>query len=332
MEANEPGAQRLSLPALRQWEAQGLGLFIHFGMATFDGDEFSKGDQPSSVYAPDRLDVDQWVNVARDAGFRYAVLTTKHVSGHCLWPTKHNDYHVGTSGNPTDVVERYVKACARTGVKPGFYYCSWDNHNRFGSVTPQFAADGSQGNWNWMYATRAYEDFQWAQCEELVARYGAPFEWWIDIPNALSHAFRRQLYDRLAALGPESVIMMNTGIGDGVDQPKVGNWPTDLIAIETRMPPTSASSDAHHGHQPWREVLGKKYYLPGEVCDTVCKRWFYQEGDRPKSDGELLALALLAKARGCNLLLDVGPDRHGLIPKEVVDALGRWQKNLAALG
>lgn len=326
-----PGAQRLSREQLSRWRALESGMFIHFGMATFDGDEFSKGDLPSTCYAPSQLDVDQWVNVARDNGFKYAVLTTKHVAGHCLWPSKLNDYHVGTSANPTDVVEKFVRACGRTGVKPGFYYCSWDNHNRFGSVTPQFGPGGGPGSWNWMYTTREYEDFQLAQCRELIENYGAPVEWWVDIPKCLSHGFRRTLYEYLSAAGPESVIMMNTGIGDGADQPKVENWPTDLIAIETRMPPTSASSQSHHGHQPWREVLGKYYHLPGEVCDTVCKRWFYQEGDQPKSDGELLALALMAKARGCNFLLDVGPDRRGLIPDSVVGALGRLRKNLDKL-
>ena len=95
------GAQRLSLDALRRWEALHYGMFIHFGMSTYDGDEISEGDKPSTLYAPDKLDVDQWVSVARDAGMKYAVLTTKHCAGHCLWPTGLNDYHVGTSSNRT---------------------------------------------------------------------------------------------------------------------------------------------------------------------------------------------------------------------------------------
>lgn len=327
------GSQRLSRTALSKWMGMKYGLFIHFGMATFDGDEFSRGDQPSATYAPDRLDVDQWVHVARDHGFSYAVLTTKHVSGHCLWPTRLSDYHVGTSGNKTDVVEKFVRACERTGVKPGFYYCSWDNHNRFGSVTPQFTADGRlHGDWVWKYTTREYEDFQMAQLEELGKNYGAPFEWWIDAPQALSHAFRQKCYERLSAIGPESIIMMNTGIGDGAEQPRAESWPTDLIAIETRMPPTSASSQRPHGHHPWRTILGRDFFLPGEVCDTVCHRWFWEKDDRPKSDGELLALALMARSRGCNLLLDVGPDRHGLIPDDVVAALSRWRKSLNLIG
>ncbi len=126
----DTGAQRLSLERLKAWESMGLGMFISYGMSTYDGDEFSKGDRPSTTYAPDRLDVAQWVGVARDLGCRYAVLTAKHVAGHALWPTRHSDYHVGTSGNPTDVVRAFTEACRRAGIQPGLYYCSWDNHHR----------------------------------------------------------------------------------------------------------------------------------------------------------------------------------------------------------
>ena len=92
------GAQRLSLGQLEAWESWGYGMFIHFGMSTFLDEELPDGRSPASVYAPDRLDVDQWVQVARDAGMSYAVLTAKHVAGHCLWPSSQTDYHVGRSG------------------------------------------------------------------------------------------------------------------------------------------------------------------------------------------------------------------------------------------
>ena len=72
---NENGDQRLSLEKLKAWEELGFGMFIHFGMSTFDGDEYSKGDKKPSLYNPDKLDADQWVGVARDAGMKYAVLT-----------------------------------------------------------------------------------------------------------------------------------------------------------------------------------------------------------------------------------------------------------------
>lgn len=329
----ERGSQRLGRERLQAWRDLDYGMFIHFGMSTFDGEEFSSGEVPSTTYAPDRLDVDQWVSVARDAGMRYAILTTKHVSGHCLWPSALTDYHVGTSGCTVDVVERFMAACARTGVLPGFYYCSWDNHHRFGSCTPGgIAPEGGLEGWNWMYATRAYEDFQQAQLEELHCRYGAVAEWWIDIPLILSRGFQRHLYERLAALTPQAVIMFNSGMGNGTTHPIADTWPSDLISIETCLPPSSASIPPSKGHDPWRTILGKRYYLPGEVCDTVQRRWFWTEGDAPRSDGELLGLRTLAHARGANLLLDVGPDRHGVIPADQVAALQRLRRNAATVG
>jgi alpha-L-fucosidase len=59
-------------------------MFIYFGMSTFDGNELSHGDKPASFYNPDKLDVDQWIAVARDAGMKYALLTTKYVAGFCF--------------------------------------------------------------------------------------------------------------------------------------------------------------------------------------------------------------------------------------------------------
>ena len=130
-----PGNQRLSLEQLRKWESLKYGMFIHFGMSTFVQKLMPDGKDPAAVYAPDRLDVDQWVSVARDAGMTYAVLTAKHFAGHCLWPSKHTDYTVANSADKTNVVERFCRACEKRGVLPGLYYCSSDNHHRFGSRT-----------------------------------------------------------------------------------------------------------------------------------------------------------------------------------------------------
>ena len=129
------GAQRLSLARLQAWESLGYGMFLHFGISTFTGHEWDDGKSPASAYDPDRLDVDQWIQVARDAGMKYAVLCTKHVAGACLWPSRQTGYTVANSGRQTDVVEAFVKACERRGIRPGLYYCSFDNHHSFGSVT-----------------------------------------------------------------------------------------------------------------------------------------------------------------------------------------------------
>ena len=324
------GSQRLSLKALRGWEAMRFGMFIHFGMSTFTGSEMPSGSDPSKLYAPTELDVDQWISIARDAGMKYAVLTTKHVAGHCLWPTRHNDYHVGTSGNKTDVVATFLKACERRGIEPGFYYCSWDNHNRFGSLSPNVAPLPDAKNpapkeRSSAYVTQAYLEFQWAQITELMDEYGPVAEWWIDIPHLLPRDYRNRLYAHIASRQPDAVIMFNHGVGDGSELNVDRVWPTDLIAIE-RFLPNSAN-----GHLKWRMVDDKHYYIPGEVCDPIGRHWFYREDDQPRSDGELLGMYLTTLSRGANLLLDVGPDKRGLIPDRYRQALERLRRNLDLL-
>lgn len=331
------GAQRLSLEQLNKWEALGYGMFIHFGMSTFVQNELPDGKAPPTAYAPDRLNVGQWISVARDAGMKYAVLTTKHVAGHCLWPSKHTTYTVANSTNKTNVVEAFVKACEEKGILPGFYYCSWDNHNRFGSRTPsdpnvtwEFGTDKFAEMERRLHAdpnaklpaftTSVYQSFQTAQITELLTQFGRVMEMWIDIPGVLGRGYREYLYNHVAKLQPEIVIMMNSGIDTGEKYNVDYAWPSDLIAIERRIPPGS-------GHKKWREIEGKEYYLPGEVCDPIGKDWFWVEGDRPRSDDDLCKQLKDCKARGVNMLLDVGPDKHGLIPDYYADALMRLRKN-----
>lgn len=327
------GSQRLSIEKLKAWEGLRYGMFIHFGMSTYDGDEYSRGDRPSSLYAPDRLEVDQWVSVARDAGMKYAVLTTKHVSGHCLWPTKYNDYHVGTSGNRTDVVGEFVKACERRGVLPGFYYCAWDNHNRFGSVTPN-AESTEHVAFPRCYTTQKYREFQANQMEELLTEYGKVAEVWIDIPLFLGQDGRNEQYDQIARLQPDAVIMMNGAFSHGEKLDQAYQWPTDLLSIERGLP---CASWKKFGYSPWWKIgylpgEEKDYYIPGEVCDTIGWGWFYMEDDPPRSDKELLGMYLVSIERGCNLLLDVPPDRHGVLPREYVEALMRLGGNIERVG
>lgn len=316
------GAQRLSLDSLRAWESLEYGMFIHFGMSTYDADEFSKGDKPSTHYAPDRLDVDQWCQVARDAGMKYAVLTAKHVAGHCLWPSKHTDYHVGTSSNKTDVVEQFKIACEKHSLVSGFYYCSWDNHHTFGSLTPSFT------RWNDAFTTQQYRDFQLKQIEELLTQYGPWGEVWIDIPGVLGADGRREQYQQIASLAPNAVIMMNSGFGDGTKLKYDYAWPTDLMAIERSLP------HSDHGYKPWHNISertdqpARDYYIPGEVCDPIGYLWFRFDDDRPRSDAELLGMRLICRARKTNLLLNVPSDRHGVIPEEHIAALMRLRKNI----
>jgi alpha-L-fucosidase len=170
-----------------------------------------------------------------------------------------------------------------------------------------------------------YQDFQTAQLEELLTQYGKIAEVWIDIPGVLPRGYRNDLYAQIAGWQPETVIMMNHGIGDGSEFNVPYAWPTDIIAIERFLP------NSHTGHVKWREIEGKRYYMPGETCDPIGKEWFFTEDDQPRSDGELLGMYLATVNRGSNLLLDVGPDKHGLIPPKYIGALQRLRANLDRL-
>ncbi len=314
--AMKRGAQRLSLEKLQAWESLGYGMFIHFGMSTFVQNELPDGKAPASTYAPDKLDVDQWVSVARDAGMKYIVLTSKHVAGHCLWPSEYTDYTVANSGDKTDVMGKFVESCRKHGIQPGFYYCSWDNHNRFGSKTPSDKDDSGLP----AFTTSVYQTFQTNQLTELIKKYGPWAELWIDIPGVLGRGYRTFLYNHLASLNPDAIIMMNSGISTQEKYDVEYAWPSDIIAIERSLPPGA-------GHQKWRTIEGAEYYMPGEICNPIGKEWFWVKGDKLRSDDDLLAEYNASRERGVNLLLDVPPDTRGLIPEDTVQALMRLRKN-----
>ena len=137
---------------------------------------------------------------------------------------------------------------------------------------------------------------------------------------------RKQQYDQIAKLNPKAIIMLNSGFGDGSSVKQDYAWPSDIMAIERRLPASN------RGYKPWQKIDGKDYYMPGEVCDPIGYEWFNVDGDEPRSDGELLGMRLICRARKVNLLLDVPPDRHGVIPKSRVESLMRLDKNMGRLG
>ncbi|MBU4271671.1 MAG: alpha-L-fucosidase [Planctomycetes bacterium] len=327
------GSQRLSLEQLQKWESLQYGMFIHFGITTFvqDGipDSYAvQRNSPAMRYAPDRLDIDQWVSVARDAGMKYIVLTAKHIAGHCLWPSKHTDYTVANSTNKTNVVEEFCKACGKRGVLPGLYYSSWDNHNRFGSRT----RSDMSGPWDQTlgfpksqenlppFTTSLYQGFQTAQVTELLTQFGPIAETWIDLPGELGRSYRTFLYHHIAALQPQTVIMMNSGLPDATEYNVTYAWPSDLVAMEGGVP-------SGNGPPKWRDIEGKKYYMPVEVCNPVGKLWFWMPHDKPRPDEALLKHLNACRTGGTNFLLNVPPDTHGLIPDDSIAALMRLQKN-----
>ncbi len=286
------------------WEQLKYGMFIHFNMNTYAGAEYDNGRMPAAAFKPDTLDVDQWVRTARDAGMKYAVLTAKHTGGFCLWDSKaiwkgkEYNYDVASSGCTTDILTEFIKSCVKHNIKPALYYCLWDDHNQ-----PISSKD---------------EYFQLTKdhITELVTTYPGLVELWIDIPGVLQPAQRSELYNIVKKHQPECLVTCNNGFTDGSTK---YSFPADITNGERTLPPVS-------GHNPIREVNGKKYYIPMEVCQTINQNWFWMPGDVTKSVRTLYHWYDQTVKRGANLLLDVPPDRTGRIPQDLADRLIELRK------
>lgn len=306
--------QAIKTQSVKNWPELKYGMFIHYGMATFTG-RASENDpknaaEPSSLYAPTQLDVDQWMRVAKDAGMKYAVLTAKHSSGHCLWDSKVQfrgkefDYDVATSGDKTDVVADFVKACAKHDILPGLYWCLEDHHNKAKPTKEQRMPPLPE------------EFFQFAQDQltELIKNYPEVAYYWLDIPPAATGTQRQALFDLIKSRRPGAIVLLN-GHGKNIaDCISRGGWPTDILNSERH--PIKPGQFAPE--QTWE---GKTYSFGYEHCDTLAQHWFWNSSDKPRPTPQLLELYQQVRAAGGNLLLDVAPDTSGQIPEINIKAL-----------
>ena len=311
-------------PRMKDWRQLKYGMFLHFGMSTFTGNELDPGDQPSSTYAPETIDADQWMRVANEAGMKYAVLTSKHVAGHCLWDSKVRfrgkefDYDVATSGNKTDVVRAFVDACGKHGIRPGLYYCLLDFHNN--SLEPK-------RQWNAGLLPDDFFQLARDQLTELATRYPEVRYYWLDIPRAASPAQRATLYDLLRRLNPKCVVLFNQGFINPkktrtltVENTKAVSWPTDILNSERFVLP-----EPFVNPQTWQD---KAYFLGYEHCDVIGKDWFWTANDKARSTETLYQLYDGATKAGGNLLLDAGPDRSGKLTEWQIEALRKLKEKI----
>ena len=183
------------VPSKRQldWYELESYAFIHFGVNTFTNREWGEGTEPESVFNPENLDCDQWVEAIKAAGMKGMVLTAKHHDGFCLWPSKYTEHSVKNSPCKKDVVREAAEACKRGGIKFGFYLSPWDqNHPDYG--------------------TERYNDFFVDQLTELLTQYGPVAEVWFDGacgegPNGKKQVYDfKRYYDVIRRLQPQAVI------------------------------------------------------------------------------------------------------------------------------
>jgi alpha-L-fucosidase len=294
-------------PTRRQLEYQDweMGVFFHFGIRSFyEGHRDWDGKpMPAHGFQPSDLSCDNWIVSAKDAGMRYAVLVCKHHDGFANWPSKHSTYSVAQTpwkGGRGNVVREFIDACRRHGMKVGLYYspAEWGN--------PKFEDQ------------RAYNDHFLNQIGELLVDYGAIDILWFDGCGSEEYTYDWPvIISEIRRLQP-NVLIFGMGdpdirwVGNEAGIANLPNWNT--------VAGSRSVEDIPGGEKPAEPPL----WLPPE-CDCMMRweNWFFEEADvhTVKPVEELIGLYYLSVGRGANLLINIGPDRRGLLPDADREAL-----------
>lgn len=310
------------------WHNMEMNAFIHFTTNTFTDKEWGYGDESPEVFNPTALDAGQWVKVLSEAGFKGIILTCKHHDGFCLWPSSYTEHTVKNSpwkNGQGNVVRELHDACSKYGVKFGIYLSPWDRNHA-------------------AYGTPAYIEYYRNQLRELFEQYNPVFEMWFDGANGGDGYYggkreKRQIdgktyYDWPATLEmvrtiDRGVLFFSDGGPDirwcGNERGTAGETNWNLINRDTLY----AGKPNITGLLNSGDENGT-YWVPAEVDVSIRPGWFYHasEDSLVKTSDELFEIYLSSVGRGSNLLLNVPPDRRGLLHENDVEALRGWRKKI----
>ncbi|MDE3143366.1 MAG: alpha-L-fucosidase [Bacteroidota bacterium] len=307
----------LPTQAQLQWQDMEFYFFAHFGPNTFTDLEWGKGTEHEEVFNPTQLDCRQWCRVAKEAGAKGIIITAKHHDGFCLWPSKFSTHTVRESkwkDGKGDVLKELSAACKEYGLKFGVYISPWDrNHPKYG--------------------TAEYNDVFVGMMKELFSNYGPITELWWDGANGEGPNGKKQVYDwhlfekTVRDLSPNTVVFSDIGpdirwVGNENGIAGKTNWNLLDTAGFTRGLGAPNTDTLNQGN-----VNGKNW-IPAECDVSIRPGWFYHatEDDKIKSPEKLFDLYLKSVGRGANLLLNVPPDRRGLINEKDEVALIAFKK------
>ena len=295
---------------------------MHFTTNTFTDKEWGYGDEKPEIFNPTEFNADQWITTFKEAGFKGVILTCKLHDGFCLWPSKYTEHSVKNSPFKKDVVKEVSEACKRHGLKFGIYVSPWDrNHNDYGS--PEYV--------------QYYRD----QLKELFTNYGPVFEMWFDGANGGDGFYGSKKEKR------------------AIDGSTYYDWPTTLNRVRALEPNVIFFSDAGPGvrwvgnergiagETNWNTITpdtlfaGKAgienllntgsengtHWIPAEVDVSIRPGWFYHasQDSLVKTPEKLFEIYLTSVGRGSTLLLNIPPDRRGLVHENDVKALKAWR-------
>lgn len=260
----------------------GLGMFVHWSHDSQLGSVISHSmvgasddyldryiNELPKTFNPRRYDPDEWMEIAKLAGVKYMVFTTKHHNGFCMWDTKTTDFNIMNTPYGKDIVKDYVDACRRHGIKVGFYFSPEDFH------------------------------FQHEMGLE-VRRVGRTAE--EKPPIAIYN--KKQLDELLTNYGDIDVVFFDGGEKEMLTQYVHQKWPKVLV--------TRGEMETPEQKLPKEPIPG-----PWESCFTLGSQWqFKPTNEDYKSGDRLIKMLIENRAKGGNLLLNVGPEPNGIIPFE----------------
>lgn len=318
------------------YRAAKFGMFIHWGPYSLASVEASwpiMTPKPGTItesdyvalakrFNPLQFDPASFVRLARAAGQRYMVFTTKHHDGFCNFDSQYTDYKVTKSPYGKDLVKMLADACHKEGMPIGFYYSPPDMHHPGFRDTSQLSAKNWQGEpqrpeWP------LYLEYMKLQLTELLTRYGDVCLIWFDGLNNQQKYSGRSVIELIRSLQPATLVNNRIGVDADFETPEQfipKSIPTKgkrIIGLEDENVQLASSA-----------VPAPENFRLWETCMTINNTWAYNKNDLNfKSADTLIRMLIEVASRGGNFLLNVGPTPEGTIQPEFEErlrAIGKW--------
>ena len=323
-----------SAPQLR-WQQLEYVAFFHFGINTFTDREWGEGTEDPAIFNPSALDARQWVTVCRDAGMKQVIITAKHHDGFCLWPSNYTEHTVKNSpwkGGNGDVVREVAEACHEMGIGFGVYLSPWDRNNPSYGDSPK------------------YNDYFVNQLTELLTEYGKVDEVWFDGACGEGPNGKRQVYDwsryysLIRKLQPQAVIAIMgpdvRWVGTESGYGRETEWsviPASLQSTDSIAAASQQNADFIPQMDFQKQDLGGRdiirnasrlVWYPAETDVSIRPGWFYHESQDSlvKTPEKLMDIYFSSVGYNSVLLLNIPPDRHGLIHENDIKSLMGFKK------
>ena len=314
---------------LQWWTDARFGMFIHWGIySQLARHEWVKKNERISdanyqkyfeLFNPDLYNPAEWAKKAKAAGMKYAVITTKHHDGFCMFESAFTDYDIANTQYGKDAIKEWVDAFKAEGLKVGFYYSLIDWHHphyTIDQVHPQSASSKEEyDKLNVGRDMNIYRQYIKDQVKEILTKYGTIDILWLDYSFPGQFGKGRDDWDAVELVKMVRELQPNILINDRADlKDYQGGW--DFTTPE------------QFKVESWPEIDGKR--IPWETCQTFSGSWgYYRDELTWKDNRQLLGLLIESVSKGGNLLLNVGPTARGLFDPRADKALvgmGEWMK------